>query len=223
MEIAGVKGFADGNVPTPDVDDVELRVEVSCRSSADLHGHLEATDDLYIGQLKEKMTNLRMGEQESATDYCNRARQILAEMCMVGADYSTVSYITHVVKGSSEKLEPYALDDGGAWHAAVPCALPVFPSPHPSDPLRRYPPPPPSPCPFSPIAPYLFPPVTPPAHPLTQSHAPGGTVVRAVTCDGPHSSTCNCTLVHSHSSPCSLRTAPLATCPAPFPLPQPSP
>ncbi|CAI7897081.1 unnamed protein product [Closterium sp. NIES-53] len=40
-----------------------------------------------------------MGEQELATDYCNRARRILAEMRMAGAEYSTVSYITHVLKG----------------------------------------------------------------------------------------------------------------------------
>ncbi|CAI5469969.1 unnamed protein product [Closterium sp. Yama58-4] len=40
-----------------------------------------------------------MGEQESATDYCNRARRILAEMRMAGAEYSTASYITHVLKG----------------------------------------------------------------------------------------------------------------------------
>ncbi|CAI7739388.1 unnamed protein product [Closterium sp. NIES-54] len=40
-----------------------------------------------------------MGEQESATDYCNRARRILAEMRMAGAEYSTASYISHIVKG----------------------------------------------------------------------------------------------------------------------------
>ncbi|CAI7796903.1 unnamed protein product [Closterium sp. NIES-54] len=45
------------------------------------------------------MTHIRMGEQESATDYCNRARRILAEMRMAGTEYSTVSYISHIVKG----------------------------------------------------------------------------------------------------------------------------
>ncbi|CAI7786147.1 unnamed protein product [Closterium sp. NIES-54] len=59
----------------------------------------QAKDDLYIGQLEEHMTHLQMGEQESPTDYCNRARRILAEMRMAGVEYSTVSYITHVVKG----------------------------------------------------------------------------------------------------------------------------
>ncbi|CAI7909875.1 unnamed protein product [Closterium sp. NIES-54] len=72
---------------------------VSCGSLAHLHGHLEVRDDLYIAQLEEKMTHIRMDEQESATDYCNRARQILAEMWMAGAEYSTASYISHIVKG----------------------------------------------------------------------------------------------------------------------------
>ncbi|CAI7808277.1 unnamed protein product [Closterium sp. NIES-54] len=49
------------------------------------------------------MTHLWMGEQESAMDYCNRARQILAEMRMAGAEYSTASYITHVIKGLLRK------------------------------------------------------------------------------------------------------------------------
>ncbi|CAI7800759.1 unnamed protein product [Closterium sp. NIES-53] len=59
----------------------------------------QARDDLYIAQLEEKMTHIRMGEQESATDYCNRARRILAEVRMAGAEYSTASYISHIVKG----------------------------------------------------------------------------------------------------------------------------
>ncbi|CAI7801718.1 unnamed protein product [Closterium sp. NIES-53] len=42
-----------------------------------------------------------MGEKESATEYYNRARRILAEMQMAGAEYSTSSYITHVFKGLS--------------------------------------------------------------------------------------------------------------------------
>ncbi|CAI7788410.1 unnamed protein product [Closterium sp. NIES-54] len=59
----------------------------------------QVRDDLYIAQLEEKMTHIRMGEQESATDYCNRARRVLAEMRMAGAEYSTASYISHIVKG----------------------------------------------------------------------------------------------------------------------------
>ncbi|CAI7917703.1 unnamed protein product [Closterium sp. NIES-53] len=45
------------------------------------------------------MAHIRMGEQESATDYCNRDRWILAEMRMAGAEYSTASYISHIAKG----------------------------------------------------------------------------------------------------------------------------
>ncbi|CAI7805356.1 unnamed protein product [Closterium sp. NIES-54] len=131
LEVAGLKGFADGTVPTPPVDDVGLRgvfraahlltfmvisrccspvVQLalrSCRERLDA-GHqawhfilstYQARDDLYIAQLEEKMTHIRMGEQESATDYCNHARRILAEMRMAGAEYSTASYISHIVKG----------------------------------------------------------------------------------------------------------------------------
>ncbi|CAI7793648.1 unnamed protein product [Closterium sp. NIES-53] len=57
------------------------------------------TDDLYVSQLEEQMTHMRMGEQETATKYCNRARQLLATMRMAGVEYSPASYITHVLKG----------------------------------------------------------------------------------------------------------------------------
>ncbi|CAI7844423.1 unnamed protein product [Closterium sp. NIES-53] len=40
-----------------------------------------------------------MGEHESATDYPNYARRILANMWMAGVDYSTALYIMHIVKG----------------------------------------------------------------------------------------------------------------------------
>ncbi|CAI7755824.1 unnamed protein product [Closterium sp. NIES-53] len=58
-----------------------------------------AKDDLYIGQLEQALTNLEMGEHESATSYCNRAQPILVNMRMASVDYSQASYITHVVKG----------------------------------------------------------------------------------------------------------------------------
>ncbi|CAI7876225.1 unnamed protein product, partial [Closterium sp. NIES-53] len=58
-----------------------------------------AKDGLYIGQLEQALTNLEMGEHESATSYCNRVQQILVNMRMAGVDYSQASYITHVVKG----------------------------------------------------------------------------------------------------------------------------
>ncbi|CAI7874364.1 unnamed protein product [Closterium sp. NIES-53] len=131
LEVAGLKGFADGTVQIPPVDDVGLRGEFcaahllifmvisrccspvvqlalrSCRERLDA-GHqawhfilstYQVRDDLYIAQSEEKMTHIRMGKQESATDYCNRARRILAEMRMAGAEYSTSSYISHIVKG----------------------------------------------------------------------------------------------------------------------------
>ncbi|CAI7794080.1 unnamed protein product, partial [Closterium sp. NIES-54] len=131
LEVAGLKGFADGTVPIPLVDDVGLRGEFcaahlltfmvisrccspvvqlalrSCREQLDA-GHqawhfilstYQVRDNLYIAQLEEKMTHIRMGEQESATDYCNHARRILAEMRMAGAEYSMASYISYIVKG----------------------------------------------------------------------------------------------------------------------------
>ncbi|CAI6000149.1 unnamed protein product [Closterium sp. NIES-64] len=61
----------------------------------------QVTDDLFIAQLEGQLTNLRMGDEETATDYCNRARRILATIRMAGAQYSTVSYITHVMQGLS--------------------------------------------------------------------------------------------------------------------------
>ncbi|CAI7751194.1 unnamed protein product [Closterium sp. NIES-54] len=131
LEVAGLKGFADGTMPILSVDNVELRREFraahlltfmvisrcflpvvqlalrSCRERLDA-GHqawhfilstYQVRDDLYIRQLEEKMTHIWMGEQESATDYCNCARRILADMRMAGAEYSTASYISHIVKG----------------------------------------------------------------------------------------------------------------------------
>ncbi|CAI7890276.1 unnamed protein product [Closterium sp. NIES-53] len=62
-----------------------------------------AKDDLYIGQLEQALTNLEMGEHESATSYCNRAQQILVNLRMAGVDYSQASYITHVVKGLTQQ------------------------------------------------------------------------------------------------------------------------
>ncbi|CAI7753489.1 unnamed protein product, partial [Closterium sp. NIES-54] len=59
----------------------------------------QVTDALYIGQLEEQLLHIWMGEEETATDYCNRAWQILATMRMAGVHYSTVSYLTHVIKG----------------------------------------------------------------------------------------------------------------------------
>ncbi|CAI5475949.1 unnamed protein product [Closterium sp. Yama58-4] len=52
----------------------------------------QVTDDLFIGQLEEQLSYLWMGDQETATDYCNRARRIVATMRMAIVQYSTASY-----------------------------------------------------------------------------------------------------------------------------------
>ncbi|CAI7886039.1 unnamed protein product, partial [Closterium sp. NIES-54] len=59
----------------------------------------QVTDALYISQLEEQLSHIRMGEEETATDYCNWARKILATMRMAGVQYSTASYLMHVIKG----------------------------------------------------------------------------------------------------------------------------
>ncbi|CAI5478188.1 unnamed protein product [Closterium sp. Yama58-4] len=129
LEMAGLINFARGTVATPDDPDlhVEFRavqlltftvisrccspgVQIalkSCREHIDA-GHrawhfiestYQVTDDLFIAQLEGQLTHLRMGDQETATDYCNRARRILATIRMAGAEYSTASYVTHVMQG----------------------------------------------------------------------------------------------------------------------------
>ncbi|CAI7896236.1 unnamed protein product [Closterium sp. NIES-54] len=94
LEVAGLKGFADGTVPILPVDDVRLRGEFraahlltfmvilrcclplvqlllrSCRERLDachqawhfILSTYQVRDDLYIAQLEEKMTHIRMGE-----------------------------------------------------------------------------------------------------------------------------------------------------------------
>ncbi|CAI7867570.1 unnamed protein product [Closterium sp. NIES-53] len=64
----------------------------------------QVTNNLYIGQLEEQMWHIRMGEEETATDYCNRARRILTTMRMVGVHYSTALYLTHEAERPSELL-----------------------------------------------------------------------------------------------------------------------
>ncbi|CAI7932415.1 unnamed protein product [Closterium sp. NIES-54] len=126
LEMSGLMCFADGTVEKPHPSNAELRAEFrtvqlltftvisrcsslvvqialkSCRSQLDA-GHrawqfimptYQVTDDLYIGQLEKQM-----GKQETTADYCNQARRLLACMRMVGVEYSTASYITHVFKG----------------------------------------------------------------------------------------------------------------------------
>ncbi|CAI7893981.1 unnamed protein product [Closterium sp. NIES-53] len=48
-------------------------------------------------QLEEQLSHIWMREEETATDYCNRAWRILATMRMASVHYSTASYLTHVL------------------------------------------------------------------------------------------------------------------------------
>ncbi|CAI7853338.1 unnamed protein product [Closterium sp. NIES-54] len=83
LEVTGLKGFADGIMSIPHEDEVELRGEFraahlltfmvisSHQAWRFIMSTYQATEDLYIGQLEEQPTDLRMGEQESTMDYCN--------------------------------------------------------------------------------------------------------------------------------------------------------
>ncbi|CAI7781563.1 unnamed protein product [Closterium sp. NIES-53] len=114
LEMAGLIGFARGTVAMledPDLradfravqlltfmvisrccsPDVQIALK-SCREHLDA-GHrawhfiestYQVTDDLFIGQLEWQLTHLWMGDQETATDYCNRAQRILATIRMAG-------------------------------------------------------------------------------------------------------------------------------------------
>ncbi|CAI7830705.1 unnamed protein product [Closterium sp. NIES-53] len=105
LEMAGLIGFARGTVATPEEHHADLRAEfravqlltftVISRCCSPV------TDDLFIAQLEGQLTHLRMGDEEMATDYCNRARRILTTIRMAGAQYSTASYVTHVMQGLS--------------------------------------------------------------------------------------------------------------------------
>ncbi|CAI7816867.1 unnamed protein product [Closterium sp. NIES-54] len=127
--MARLIGFARGTVATPEDPDLRAEfcalqlptftvisrccspgVQIalkSCREHLDA-GHrawhfiestYQVTDDFFIGQLEGQLTHLRMGDQETATDYCNRARRILTTIRMAGAQYSTASYVTNVMQG----------------------------------------------------------------------------------------------------------------------------
>ncbi|CAI7812691.1 unnamed protein product [Closterium sp. NIES-54] len=112
LDIAGLKGFADSDVPMLDKDDIELRAEFRtahlltfmvisrccspmvqialkpCRLRLDANHQAwrfimstyQATDDLSIGQLEERLTHLRMGEQESTTWLIGRNRRHMADL-----------------------------------------------------------------------------------------------------------------------------------------------
>ncbi|CAI7791392.1 unnamed protein product [Closterium sp. NIES-54] len=79
-----------------------LRVDAGFQAWQFIMKTYKAMDDLYVGQLEQRLTNLEMGEHESATAYYNRAQQILADLRMAGVDYSMSLYVTHVIKGLPE-------------------------------------------------------------------------------------------------------------------------
>ncbi|CAI6007042.1 unnamed protein product [Closterium sp. NIES-64] len=122
LEMAGLISFARGTVVTPDDPNLRAEFRAVqlltftvisrccspgmqialkwCREFLDA-GHrawhfiestYQVTDDLFIAQLEGQLTHLRMGDEETATDYCNQARRILATIRMAGAQYSTASY-----------------------------------------------------------------------------------------------------------------------------------
>ncbi|CAI7894634.1 unnamed protein product [Closterium sp. NIES-54] len=76
-----------------------LRVDAGYQAWQYIMHTYKATDDLYISQLEKRLATICMGEQESGTEYCNRARRILANMQMAGFEYSVASYVTHVING----------------------------------------------------------------------------------------------------------------------------
>ncbi|CAI7752097.1 unnamed protein product [Closterium sp. NIES-54] len=129
LEMAGLIGFARGTVATLEDPDLRaefctvqlltftviswccsLGVQIalnSCREHLDashrawhfIESTYQVTNDLFIGHLEGQLTHPQMGNQETPTDYCNRARRILATIRMAGAQYSTASYVTHIMQG----------------------------------------------------------------------------------------------------------------------------
>ncbi|CAI7883930.1 unnamed protein product [Closterium sp. NIES-53] len=101
LKVAGLKCF-DTVATTPESNS-ELRAEdyldAGHQAWHSIESTYQITNDLYIGQLEEQLMHLRMGEQETATDYCNQAWRLLATMWMTGVQYLTTSYDTHVLKG----------------------------------------------------------------------------------------------------------------------------
>ncbi|CAI7873322.1 unnamed protein product [Closterium sp. NIES-53] len=82
LEITGLKKFVDGNVATPDADDFELWTEFDA-------AHLLTF--MVISRCCSPLV-----QHESAAEYCNRVRRVLADLRMVDVDYSVALYVTHV-------------------------------------------------------------------------------------------------------------------------------
>ncbi|CAI6009526.1 unnamed protein product [Closterium sp. NIES-65] len=101
LEMAGLIGFARGTVATPGEHHPDLRAEFRAVQLLTFTSTYQVTDDLFIAQIEGQLTHLSMGDEETATGYCNRARRILATIRMAGAQYSTASYVTHDMQGLS--------------------------------------------------------------------------------------------------------------------------
>ncbi|CAI7778007.1 unnamed protein product [Closterium sp. NIES-53] len=105
LEMAGLIGFARGTVAMPEEHYLDLRAEFHAVQL--LHGHLAVllagrADRLEVvqGVPRRRPPGMALHQvDETATDYCNHARRILATMRMAGVHYSTLSYLTHVIKG----------------------------------------------------------------------------------------------------------------------------
>ncbi|CAI7851142.1 unnamed protein product [Closterium sp. NIES-53] len=110
LEMAGLIGFARGNVATPEAHYPDLRAEeyfdAGHRAWHFIKSTYQVTDALYISQLEEQLSHLRMGEEETATGYCNRARRILATMRMAGVHYWTALYLMHYVAPVKQGGQP---------------------------------------------------------------------------------------------------------------------
>ncbi|CAI7798836.1 unnamed protein product [Closterium sp. NIES-53] len=97
LEVAGLKGFADGTVPTPPVDAVELHGEF--RAAHLLTFMVISRCCSPVVQLARRSCRERLDAGHQAWHFILSTYQILAEMRMAGVEYSTASYITHVLKG----------------------------------------------------------------------------------------------------------------------------
>ncbi|CAI7749893.1 unnamed protein product [Closterium sp. NIES-54] len=70
----------------------------------------QVTYDLYIGQLEEQMTRLRMGDQETATDYCNQARRLLATMRITRATLNEDSLTSYILRDEAMKEAEWSME-----------------------------------------------------------------------------------------------------------------
>ncbi|CAI7802299.1 unnamed protein product [Closterium sp. NIES-54] len=103
--------------------DVQIPLK-SCKEYLDA-GHrawhfIESTyqviDSLYIGQLEEQLSHIRMGEEETATNYCNQARQdeAMQEAERPSELLARVNYVTPVKQGGLPGQRGHSGDGGSS-------------------------------------------------------------------------------------------------------------